>query len=109
MINLVENLRAIGLKTLEKKYAININRHKKYPNLVCLKYSHRDSPFNEKIVCQARGIILDEAANWQIVSYPYDKFFNHGEQYAAAIDWNSAKVYDKLDGSLMVLYYYDRR
>ncbi|MGF1486719.1 MAG: hypothetical protein ACFBSE_06350, partial [Prochloraceae cyanobacterium] len=69
MVKLIEHIKIFGLEDLQTNYAININRHKKYPNLVCLKYSHRDSPFNEKIVCQARGIILDEAANWQIVSY----------------------------------------
>lgn len=109
MIELVKFIQKSGLATLERNYYIKVNRHQKYPNLVCLKYSHRNSPFTELIVRQARGIILDENNNWEIVSYPYDKFFNYGEKHAATIDWNSAKIYDKLDGSLMVLYYYRDR
>ena len=39
-------------------------------------------------------------------SYPYDKFFNVGEENASEIDWDSAKVYEKLDGSIVTLYWY---
>jgi len=42
-----------------------------------------------------------------VVSYPYDKFLNYGEPNATAINWDLARVQDKLDGSLMTLYFYD--
>ncbi|MBR8829005.1 MAG: T4 RnlA family RNA ligase [Gomphosphaeria aponina SAG 52.96 = DSM 107014] len=100
-------LRRRGLDSLCQQYNIKANRHHQYPHLVCLKYSQIDSPLGEKVVQQCRGIILDEAQNWQIVSYSYNKFFNYGEVHAAQIDWSQATVYDKLDGSLMVLYFYD--
>lgn len=96
-----------GLYKLVYDYKIKVNRHQNYPNLVCLKYSQIESPMDEKVVQQSRGIILDEANNWQIISYSYDKFFNYSERFATEIDWDSATVYDKLDGSLMVLYYYE--
>lgn len=38
---------------------------------------------------------------------PYKKFFNFGEDCAATIDWNTAKVQEKIDGSLISLYWYD--
>jgi tRNA splicing ligase len=106
-MELQEFLRQEGLEKLCNDYNIKANRHQKYPNLVCLKYSQIDSPMGEKVVQQSRGIIVDEANNWEIVSYSYDKFFNYGEPFAVNIDWNTATVYDKVDGSLMVLYYYD--
>jgi RNA ligase len=95
-----------GLTKLAHEFNIKVNRHTDFTNLVCLKYSQRESPLNEKIVQQCRGIILDEVDNWSIVSYPFDKFFNHGEKSAAKIDWNTATVFEKLDGSLMTLYFY---
>jgi RNA ligase len=95
-----------GLDLLCQTYAIKASWHQELPQLVCLKYSQLESPMGEKIVQQCRGIVLDSSQNWQIVSYPYDKFFNYGETHAVAIDWNSATVYEKLDGSLMVLYFY---
>lgn len=108
-MELQKYLREKGLEKLCEEYNIKVNRHQKYPHLVCLKYSQIDSPMSEKVVQQSRGIILDEENNWQIISYSYDKFFNYGEPLAIDINWNTATVYDKLDGSLMVLYFYDNQ
>jgi hypothetical protein len=96
-----------GLYDLEKKYQIKSKRHPVYPNLVLLKYSQTESPMHERIVQECRGIILDEQDDWRIVSRAFDKFFNHGEGHAAPIDWASARVQEKVDGSLCVLYPYD--
>jgi RNA ligase len=111
-MELQQYLREHGLEKLIVDYSIKSVTHKEYPHLISLKYSQIDSPMGEKIVQQCRGIVLDRSSNWEIVSYPYDKFFNYGEGngevfYSAAIDWSSAKVYEKLDGSLMTLYFYD--
>ncbi|MGB3509133.1 MAG: T4 RnlA family RNA ligase [Microcoleaceae cyanobacterium] len=106
-MELQKYLQKQGLEKLVEDYKIKVNRHQNYPNLVCLKYSQIESPMSEKVVQQCRGIILDEAKNWQIISYAYDKFFNYREPLAVEIDWDTATVYDKLDGSLMVLYYYN--
>lgn len=103
-----EFLRAGGtLEQLLDKYGIKAKRHGTYTNLVMLKYDQINSPMEEKIVQQCRGIILDEDDNWKIIARPFDKFFNYGEPRAAAIDWSSARVQEKLDGSLMILYWYD--
>lgn len=96
------------LASLVGQYNLTAKRHPVYPNLVQLKYSQIDSDFNDPLVRQCRGIILDEAANWSITARPFDKFGNVGESYTAEIDWKSATVLEKLDGSLMILYYYDR-
>lgn len=99
-------LRGKGLESLQLEFDIKVNRHQEFDNLVCLKYSQLESPLEKLIVQQCRGIILDEANNWSIVSYPYNKFFNYGEISAAKINWNKAIVYEKLDGSLMTLFFY---
>jgi len=52
-------------------------------------------------VQECRGLILDEAANWTVVARPFDKFFNDGEGHAADLDWFTARVQEKLDGSLI--------
>lgn len=98
-----------GLTELVHKFKIKVNRHSQMDNLVCLKYSQAESPMGEKIVQQCRGIILDEANHWSVVSYPYDKFFNYGEGHVPKLDWNTATVFEKLDGSLMTLYYYQQK
>jgi hypothetical protein len=94
------------LDALTERYAIKVRRHTEFPNLVCLKYNQIDSPMGEPIVQECRGVILDEADGWRVVARTFDKFFNHGEGHAAPIDWSTARVQEKLDGSLMQVYEY---
>jgi hypothetical protein len=102
----VKALRADGLAALGSRYGILVKRHGAFPNLVQLKYSQRESPMGEAIVQECRGLIVDEADDWAVVAFPFTKFFNHGEPNAHPIDWATARVYEKLDGSLMTLYPY---
>lgn len=85
----------------EKPYCLTITRDKAYgKNLLMLKYSQVDSDFNEPIVRECRGLILDEDT-LEPISFPFMKFFNAGEPNAASIDWTTAKVATKVDGSLI--------
>ena len=95
------------LVELASKYAIKANRSVRQPSLVLLKYNQIESPMAEPLVRECRGLILDESDGWRVVSRSFDKFFNHGEGHAAAIDWSTARVQKKEDGSLCVLYWHD--
>ncbi len=102
-----EFLRTGGtLAALAEQYAVKAVRHKAYPNLVLLKYSQIASDMSLPIVQECRGIILDEADDWRVVSRGYDKFFNYGEPNAAEIDWATAVVQEKVDGSLCTVFEY---
>ena len=78
---------------------------KETDKLYLLKYHQIDSDFSIKIVRQSRGIILEKGSN-EVVCRPFDKFFNLGEKYAEQIDFNSATIFEKVDGSLMKVYWY---
>lgn len=102
-----EYLRSGGtLDALTSKFSIHVKRHPEFPSLALLKYDQIASQMSEEIVRDCRGLILDEADNWRAVSLAFRKFFNHGEGHAAKIDWDSARVQEKLDGSLMQLYWH---
>ena len=62
-------------------------------------------------ICQeARGAIFRRANNnWICVCRAFDKFFNATEPYAATarMDWSTARVVEKIDGSL-IKFFYDR-
>lgn len=104
VLETVQFLRTQPLSALTERYGVSVRRHPQFPSLVFLKYDQLSSPMGERIVQECRGLILDEADGWRVVSYPFGKFFNHGEPHAAPIDWATARVYEKLDGSLMTLY-----
>ena len=63
----------------EKPYCLTMSREQwNGMNLLMLKYSQVDSDFNEVIVRECRGLILNEDTN-EIVSFPFTKFGNFGE------------------------------
>jgi hypothetical protein len=92
--------------TLVTQYNIKARRHEKYNNLVLFKYG-KIADATQPIVRECRGIILDEANDWAVISRGFDKFANHGETWGAEIDWGSARVQEKVDGSLFVMYHHD--
>ena len=80
-------------------------------NYVILKYNQLASDFNEQMVRECRGCIIyipEGFHEWaDIVCYPFDKFGNYGESYVPSIDWSHAKVKEKVDGSLMKVWYHN--
>lgn len=82
-------------------YNLTISRDEGY---IMFKYSQIDSDFNNPIVQEARGIIFKES-NWECVCHAFNKFGNYGESYVEELDWDSVKVLEKIDGSLLKLFY----
>ncbi len=74
-------------------------------NLALFSYG-RECDFTDPLVQEARGIIIDLNTN-SVVCWPFRKFGNYGEPYADEIDWTSAKVQEKVDGSIMKVWFYD--
>ena len=61
--------------------------------------------FTDDIVRESRGIIIDMDAK-KVVCYPFIKFCNYGEAGADDIDWKTARVEEKVDGSIIKVWYY---
>lgn len=85
----------------EKPYCLKLNETN---SCILFKYNQIDSDFNNPIVCESRGIILYKE-DWSIACHPFHKFFNYGEDKAATIDWSSAKVQTKYDGSIIKMWF----
>ena len=79
---------------------------REYENKILLKYDQLVSPtlmaFPEMQDC--RGLVL-EKGTWKVMSLAFRKFFNSQEGNAAKIDWNTANVLEKLDGTLIQVYW----
>ena len=65
-----------------------------------------DADFCIDVVRECRGIILDETDNYKPVCVPFFKFGNYGEDYADEIDWSTAKVQEKIDGSIIKVWHH---
>ena len=72
---------------------------------VLFKYNQIASDFSQEICQEARGLILDSEDNFRVVRYAFKKFFNIDEGFAAHIDWDTAVASEKIDGSIMSVWY----
>jgi hypothetical protein len=79
---------------------------REYENKVLLKYDQLVSPtlMANIEVQECRGLIL-EKGTWNVMSLAFTKFFNSEEGNAAKIDWDTAKVLEKLDGTMIQVYW----
>lgn len=87
--------KGISFHNKDKRYIFN------YDTFAC--------DFSDPIVQEARGIILEideENGSIIVICWPFRKFGNFQEGYIDIIDWNSAKVQEKIDGSIIKLYFY---
>lgn len=79
---------------------------REYDHKILLKYDQLVSPTLMALpeMQDCRGIIL-EKGTWKVMSLAFRKFFNSEESNAAKIDWNTAQVLEKLDGTMIQVYY----
>lgn len=90
-------------KLAEAPYYITI---KEDNNLIIFSYNLvKGSDFTNPIVRECRGIIL-EKESWDVVCRGFDKFGNYGESYVPELDWYTATVTEKIDGSLIKVFWY---
>lgn len=82
-------------------YYIKVKRDGPY---VMFNYDQLRSDFSSILVQQSRGIIFREST-LEPVCVPFFKFFNAGEPNAAELDWSTAFVSEKVDGSLMKVWW----
>ncbi|MFH8926939.1 RNA ligase [Streptomyces pristinaespiralis] len=90
---------------------------KRHPELPLSLYTYTRTCQYERVwnrvTMRCRGLVVDDATG-EIVALPLPKFFNVGEHragqpYAPALPDEPFEVYDKVDGSLAVVFHYAGR
>lgn len=101
MLKVVNYIKEHGLEKTLTDFKL---KSKDYPHKVLIKYDQIESDISLTEVQESRGLVLEKDA-WNIMSMSFMKFFNSAEGHAAKIDWDSALILEKLDGSLITLYF----
>lgn len=101
-LKIVQYIKKNGLDKAIKTFSL---KSREYETKILLKYDQLVSPTIMALpeVQECRGIIL-ELNTWKVLSLAFKKFFNSEESNAHKIDWNTARVLEKLDGSLITIY-----
>lgn len=72
---------------------------------IIFNYDQIRSDFNNPIVQEARGIIFRKGEWANPVCWAFNKFGNYGEGWVKDIDWDTAFVSEKVDGSLIKVWW----
>ena len=98
IINYIENHKNTWKQDIEVK-GIKIKQKDRY---TIFNYNSLEVDWADPICLEARGIIIkDIDTNPHVVCISFNKFFNIQESWHANIDWSTAKVQDKKDGSIV--------
>lgn len=100
-MKVIEYIREKGFDALAQNYGIKIN---KYPDRVVLNYDQIESPKTADIVKKCRGLILS-LPDLKVLCRSFDRFYNYGEGGTGGFDFSKAVCQEKLDGTLISLYY----
>jgi hypothetical protein len=103
MLQIQKFIREHGFDKAVKTFQLKV---REYEHKVLLKYDQLVSPtlMANIEVQECRGLIL-EKGTWNVMSLAFTKFFNSEEGNAAKIDWDTAHVLEKLDGTMIQVYW----
>ena len=98
----------INIVLLQQNIADGLVAAQKHPELDLYIYNYTakvqyERSWNE-ITLMCRGLILD--ADYKVIARPFPKFFNLGELDELQIPGLDFEVYEKMDGSLGILYWH---
>lgn len=102
-------IRKYSLEAFQKTFKVKTTQHPEYPELYHFHYDMINSLMVTQEAQECRALILNSLDNWNVVCHGYNKFFNYGEGLAAKLDWNSVSVWNKVDGTLINLFFYKGR
>jgi RNA ligase len=99
----------ISLETLEKYYQDGLLLRQIHPTLDLTIWNYSPKVQYERlwddITMQCRGLVTNSKGD--IVARPFKKFFNYEEHKPEDIPNEDYVVYEKMDGSLGILFYYE--
>jgi RNA ligase len=97
-LNILEDYISKGLVVVQK-----------HPTLTLSIYNYsRECQYNgmwDDITLNCRGLVLDTDGN--VIAKPFPKFFNYEEHKPEDIPNEYFEIYEKVDGSLGIFFYYD--
>ena len=101
MLAIIEYIKKNGLEKAINNFKL---KTKDYPSKILLKYDQIESDMSLLEVQDCRGLIL-EKGTWKVMSLAFRKFFNNAEGHAAKINWDTAHVLNKEDGTMIQVYW----
>jgi hypothetical protein len=101
MLNVQNFLLNNSLQKLQEQYHIQVY---KYEKIMSLNYSQIESPKNDYITNECRGLILEKEYPFKVVCRSFDRFYNYGENGIFPDNFQDYNCFEKRDGTLINVY-----
>jgi hypothetical protein len=114
----VEYLRTHSFADLLAEHGVRAGFSRKYPHKASLNYDQIDAREDDPLACQCRALVISTVdgrplptegpvGDVVVLARSMDRFFNHGQGHAAKVDPAAlgVRVFEKLDGTLIVVYW----
>lgn len=113
LLRVQEYLQTKSLSDLKRDHGV---KHRIVDHKVSLNYDQIESKHGDKLAGECRGLILRRTTNntidpdeifgeSRVLACAFPRFYNMAESCAEKIDWETARIQEKLDGTLTILYY----
>ena len=106
MLNVQKFLHNNSFKELQEQYHIQITE---YDKLMSLNYSQIESPKNNPITNECRGLILEKEYPYKVICRSFDRFYNYGENDIFPDNFQDYECFEKRDGTLINVYNYKNK
>lgn len=100
-LDTIQFVKQYGLDVLEKYFSV---KHVKLGNMILLDHTKNESPNHHQITHECCGLVLNHSS---VVMFPFVKFYNSFEHYAARINWKSCQVSVQVGGIQLGLFWCD--
>lgn len=113
----IEYLRTHTFKQLEIEHGVYTRPTTDF-NKTSLNYDMIDAKPTDELACQCRGLVIRTQfqlteETWSntipgectVLAWPLNRFFNLGDGNCAPVNWSNTIIYEKLDGTMIVLYW----
>lgn len=114
MLKVQEFLLNHSFKELADQHGVNCRPSTDFSKY-SLNYDQLAAKSDDPVANQCRGLVIRPnsritdlatiVGSITIVARPMDRFFNAGDVHAAPIDWSTARIQEKIDGTMCILYF----
>lgn len=120
----IKFLREHSFNQLEEEHGVKAHPANRGPcNKWSLNYDQIKAKSGDQVAEECRGMVIalrdnqclvvDDDNLWKdevpgdpvVYAWPMRRFYNSGDTNAAELDWNTTRALEKLDGTMIVLYY----
>ena len=106
-------LRTHSFEELLVDHGIRTHASNARPGVWSLNYDHNAARHEDELARDCRGLVLRTCTTAKnvvvgpttILARPMRRFFNFGTPFAADVDLAQARIFEKLDGTLIILHY----